>query len=106
MRELENCVQHMVAVNERPLLHLRDMPLTVLGQTQIAASPLLGLWQQPARVFRRSNSTNGPMPTVVPSCRCRNWSAARSCAPPSNARRPYRRGYAAADRDAQRCIAS
>lgn len=43
IRELENCVQHMVAVNAGPVLETGDMPSTLLSQTQIARSPLLGL---------------------------------------------------------------
>jgi DNA-binding NtrC family response regulator len=43
VRELENCVQHMVAVNGGPVLQTGDMPSTVISQTQVAQSPLLGL---------------------------------------------------------------
>ncbi len=41
IRELENCVQHMVAVNSGPLLHLHDMPSTILNTVHATASPLL-----------------------------------------------------------------
>jgi DNA-binding NtrC family response regulator len=43
IRELENCVQHMVAVNSGPVLEIGDMPSTVISQTHVARSPLLGL---------------------------------------------------------------
>jgi DNA-binding NtrC family response regulator len=43
VRELENCIQHMVAVNNGPVLSRIDMPSTVIAETQIATSPLLGL---------------------------------------------------------------
>ncbi|MEJ7608844.1 MAG: sigma-54 dependent transcriptional regulator [Bryobacteraceae bacterium] len=38
IRELEHCVQHMVAVNAGNLVHLHDLPSTVLNHTIAAAS--------------------------------------------------------------------
>jgi DNA-binding NtrC family response regulator len=43
IRELENCIQHMVAVNDGPLLHLHDMPSTILNTVHLTAAPLLGM---------------------------------------------------------------
>jgi DNA-binding NtrC family response regulator len=43
VRELENCVQAMVATSREPVLELRDIPSTVLSQVQTSAVPLLGL---------------------------------------------------------------
>lgn len=43
VRELENCVQAMVAASRGAMLNVRDVPSTVLSQVETARSPLLGL---------------------------------------------------------------
>jgi DNA-binding NtrC family response regulator len=43
VRELENCVQAMVAGSRGPVLDVLDIPSTVISQVHTARSPLLGL---------------------------------------------------------------
>lgn len=43
VRELESCIQHMVAVSNGPVMRAGDLPSTVMSQTHIGASPLLGM---------------------------------------------------------------
>jgi len=79
IRELENCVQHMVAINSGPLLHVADLPSNLQNHliqkksqylTAAAgvypASPADGSGAGNEPASPTGNPTPAPVPTVVP----------------------------------------
>ena len=43
VRQLEHCIQHMVAVNSGPVLHLRDLPTVLLNHMRQSTSDVLAI---------------------------------------------------------------
>jgi DNA-binding NtrC family response regulator len=79
IRELENCIQHMAAINSGPLLHVADLPsalqnhlaqkksqyLTVAATAQPPVQPFVQSPEPPAPAFAAS-IPHQSFPTVVP----------------------------------------
>jgi DNA-binding NtrC family response regulator len=71
IRELENCVQHMVAVNSGPLLHVADLPSNLQNHLiQKKSNYLMAAAGADAGMSRQDfgdlSSEPSPVPTVVP----------------------------------------
>ena len=72
VRELENCVQHMVAVNSGPLLHVGDLPSMLQhhlsgkrAQCLAAAATVRPHYAETAAHDARSDETTGPPPSMM-----------------------------------------
>ena len=71
VRELENCVQHMVAINSGPLLHVGDLPSMLQhhlsgrrAQTMAAAATVRPNYSEAAHTDARSEPA-GPPPSMM-----------------------------------------
>jgi DNA-binding NtrC family response regulator len=81
IRELENCVQHMMAVNSGPLLHAADLPSALLNfvaqqkAQSMTMSAAVGSFEAPARIDLapafpkppQSASLSGVPVTIIPN---------------------------------------
>jgi DNA-binding NtrC family response regulator len=63
VRQLEHCVQHMVAVNSGPVLHMQDLPTMLLNHVQQKNS----LDQRQSDVLAIAKAVNGSPETSFPS---------------------------------------
>ena len=70
IRELENCVQHMVAINSGPLLHVADLPSNLQNHLVEKKSQYLmaaaGAGSRTPTDSGESTPALAPVPTVVP----------------------------------------
>jgi DNA-binding NtrC family response regulator len=70
IRELENCVQHMVAINSGPLLHIADLPSNLQNHLVEKKSQYLmaaaGAGSRAPMNSGESAPALAPVPTVVP----------------------------------------
>src|SRR5579883_5169 len=65
IRELENCIQHMIALNSGPLLHTGDLPTTLLNMRYQQASAFPSSAMRPNIVTAEPTAELAPLPAAI-----------------------------------------